>query len=268
MAPFLKPRIHCRRWCAGRKIRREQVLVRRLLQPAAGETVLLLGAGAPFLPRFLHSMGLSVSGVDENAARLALIRRRAGHRVDLHRHPLADLPFDDNSFTYSVLCYTLETAHDPEAVLEQAFRVTRDRVFIGLSGKYSVPVLSGALHRRFRNPGAGPGGDPPARHYSVWELIRMIHRLAGRVPVIWRTVYHVPFPRRAKKKGTGSGELLVANPAASFIGMCVTLTPRYRTTPLALKQVSSPLARPVGTLVSSPGRSETVKGRDEEWGKT
>jgi len=58
--------------------------------------------------------------------------------VDLHRGFAEDLPFDDNSFNYACFITTLEFVDDPRKAIEEACRVAKDRIFIGVLNRYAL----------------------------------------------------------------------------------------------------------------------------------
>ena len=130
----------------------EKQLMRDLLQPMRGESVLDIGCGSGACLAALLEMGLQVTGLDPSSYMLDMSLENMGNRVDLYRGFAEDLPFDDNSFNYSCLFTTLEFVDDPAKALQEAFRVTKDRVFIGVFNRYALKEFSGGSREFFRPP--------------------------------------------------------------------------------------------------------------------
>jgi len=211
-------------------------LMARMLDPLRGESVLDIGCGTGLGLSALLEMGLRVSGLDPSPDMIDIAGRRLGNRADLHRGVAEDLPFEDNAFTYAVILNTLEFVDDPVKALEEAFRVAKDRVFIGFMNRHSLLVGGIRAQRVFvRNV----YGD--ARFFSVWELKRMIRSLAGDVPLTWRSVIRIPHPLGLFRRHRPPFHLFCKSPVSPLIGIGVTLVPRYRTRPLRLKCRTKPL---------------------------
>lgn len=214
-----------------------------LLQPVRGESILDIGCGtgASFFP-FLNA-GLQVTGLDPSPYMLDIAIKNVGNRVDLHRGFAEDLPFEDNSFTYACLVTTLEFVDDPPKALEEACRVAKDRIFIGVLNRYAIKgfqrrvkgIFTATIYNR-------------ARFFSVWELKGSIRAMLGNVPVVWRTVCQFPITagwvasilERIERSG-----LVQRCPFGAYTGMVVTLEPRFTTNPLAVTYRAKSTTGPV-----------------------
>ncbi len=207
----------------------ENRLMLDLLMPSLGETVLEIGCGtgASLLP-FLDK-GLQVTGVDPSPYMLDIATKNLGNRVDLHRGYAEDLPFEDNSFNYACLVTTLEFVEDPKKALEEAFRVAKDKVFLGVLNRYAIKGvqrrIKGVFTRTIYNH---------AHFFSVWELKQLIRTLLGDVPISWRTVCQLPSASGKIASRIEQSTLLQKCPFGAFAGMVVTLVPRYKTRPLTV----------------------------------
>jgi len=224
-------------------VRRQTRLMVELLDPIRRESIIDIGCGTGSgLLKFLE-MGLQVTGIDPSPYMLDIARRKAGHRVDLHRCFAEDLPFQDNSFTYGCLNTTLEFVENPERALEEIFRVTKDRVFLGVLNKYAIKGIERRIKGIFMESIYNR-----ARFFSVWELKQMIRTLLGNVPVQWRTAFQFPSMgghMMTKLEQLEGSDLLQRCPFGEFTGMVVTLVPRYESRPLALRYPAKPTAGPV-----------------------
>jgi len=207
-----------------------QKLLRDLLKPIPGKTVLDIGCGTGVSLNPLIDAGLRATGIDPSPYMLEMAAKNLGKRVDFHRGSAEDLPFDDNSFNYAVLITTLEFVENPQKALEEACRVAKDRIFIGVLNRYAIRGIQlrvkGIFTRTLFNH---------ARFFSIWELKRMIYSLLGDVPVTWRTVGHLPTASGRFALKFERFSLVQQCPFGMFIGMGVTLVPRFTTKPLTLR---------------------------------
>lgn len=200
-----------------------------LLEACPGQRLLGIGCGTgtslvPFVEK-----GLLVSGIEPSAAMRVLARKRLGHRVDLQAGFAEDLPYDDNTFDYACMVTSLEFVDDPVLALEEAFRVTKDRVFIGVLNRWAIKGIQRRITGIFSHSIYNQ-----ASFYSVWELKKQIHQILGPVPVYWRTVNLFPSGWRRLSGRLERTGLIQKSPFGAFVGMVVVLAPRYRTTPLSV----------------------------------
>jgi len=220
------------KWCDQPNCRsafdREIRLMLELLNPMRGRRVLDIGCGHGIGLKALHDAGLEVTGLDPSPYMLDIARMRIGHRAELHRGSAEDLPFDDNAFHYACIVKTLEFVDRPEKVLEEAFRVTRERVFIGL------------VNRRALGGDSKSSRELPASfclhaHFlGLRKLKRMIRHLAGDVPVSFQALWCPPAAPRKIADKLMLVPLVQQMPIGMFIGVAVTLNPQWRTRPLGL----------------------------------
>jgi SAM-dependent methyltransferase len=227
----------------------EAQLMLSMVQPQRGRRLVDIGCGtgrslAPFQGR-----GAYLTGVDASPYMLDIARTRLGSRVDLHRAFAEDLPFDDNYFHYACLCLTLEFVEDPVKALEEACRVARDGVFVGVMNKFAIKALERRILGIFK-----PSLYNHARFFSIGDIKHLFRRMLGNVPIYSRSVCHLPgrthrLAYRLEKNG-----VIQRVPFGSFAGIMAVPGPRLRTIPLALKAASKP-AKAAGGVVSCPGHS-------------
>jgi ubiquinone/menaquinone biosynthesis C-methylase UbiE len=208
----------------------ETHLMRDLLQPMRGESVLDIGCGTGMCLAALLEMGLQVTGLDPSTYMLDIALEKIGHRANLYRNYAEDLPFDDNSFNYTCLFTTLEFVDDPKKALQEAFRVTKDRVFIGVLNRYAIKGIQRRVKGIFT-----PTIFNHAKFFSVWELKQMIRDIMGPVPVAWRTVCQLPTSSGKFVYNLEQSKIIQRCPFGAFAGMIVTLVPRLRTRPLTMR---------------------------------
>ena len=210
-------------------------LMTDMLKPIRGETLLDVGCGtgASLVP--FTNLGLQVTGLDASPYMLDAATRNLGNSVDLYRGFAEDLPFEDNSFNHASLVTCLEFMDDPAKALEEACRVAKDRIFVGVLNRYAFKGvqrrLKGIFSRTIYNR---------ARFFSVWEVKQIFRNLLGPgIPVSWRTVNLLP-----TKPGEGtvkfeSSRIVQRFPFGAFAGIVVTLVPRFKTRPLTVRHHAS-----------------------------
>jgi ubiquinone/menaquinone biosynthesis C-methylase UbiE len=220
-------------WCEQPNCRssldRETRLMLELLNPMRGRRALDIGCGHGIGLKALHDAGLEVTGLDPSPYMLDSARRRLGHQADLHRGVAEDLPFDDNAFHYACIIKTLEFVDMPEKALEEAFRVTRERVFIGLVNRRALgatPVKTSGLPALFCDH---------AHFLGLRKLKKMIRRLAGYVPVTFQTLWCPSSPPRKIADKLMLVPLVQQMPISMYTGIVVTLNPQWKTRPLTLR---------------------------------
>lgn len=225
-----------------------------MLRPAFAQSLLDIGcgAGATLMP-FLNK-GIDLTGIDPSVRMLETARKNLGHRVALHKGYAEDLPFDDNSFNYAVIFLTLEFCEDPVRAVEEACRVTRDRIFIGIINKFSlyaaqrriVWMLGKCVYRR-------------PRFFSIGEVRRMVFYLLGRVPLEWETVFQVPWLPYALTNRLESTKILRSSPFGGFAGITADPVPSFRALPLALKSRIHQPASPGEQVATCAGDYQNEK---------
>lgn len=208
----------------------EHQLMLDLLHPSPGETVLDIGCGAGFSSQPLLEMGLNVTGLDPSPYMLDYSFKMLSHRVDLYRGHAEDLPFGDNSFNYAVFFISLEFVESPLRAIEEACRVAKDKVFFGLLNRFALKSA-----QRWRKGCCGPNVFEHANFFNLWKLKKMVRSVVGDVPVTWRTVCQFPQNTTRVAKHFERSHIVQRCPFGAFAGMAVTLVPRFRTRPLAIR---------------------------------
>jgi len=221
-------------WLARPENRRfldlEKALVGGFVQGLPGRRLLEIGCGSGwFLEHFL-GMGLSVSGIDPSPQMLDRARTRLRGRADLHLGYGEDLPFDDNSFDIAVLVTALEFVSDPAKVLAEAARVAKDRVVIGFLNRYALKGIERRIKSAF-----SPDIFSHAHFFSLWEIKDLVRQVLGSVPMQWKSSGHLP-----AIAGRVSQALeippLSGSPFGTFIALEAQCVPRFRATPLKLRE--------------------------------
>ncbi len=159
-------------------------LLRSLLKPASGDSIIDIGCGTgETLKDLLKDPDLQLTGLDPSPYMLDIAAKNLGGKVDLHRGVAESLPFDDNEFHHACLVTTLEYVNNPQKAIEEAARVAKDRLFICIMNRYAILNIQrrfvGIFERSFHNK---------AEFFSVWEVKKIIRSVLGKVPVAWRAI--------------------------------------------------------------------------------
>ncbi len=220
-------------------------LIHSLVNPRKGQRLLDVGCGtgmslAPFLDQ-----GLSLTGIDSSPYMLDKAAQRFGDQVDLHRGLAEDLPFDDNAFDTVLLFTSLEFTDRPAKAIEEACRVAKDRVVIGVLNRYA-PLN---MVRRFKGF-FFPNVYTHAHFFSIGELKMILRSILGRVPVKWRTTLQFPFVYGSWIAYVENLGLVQRSYCGTLIGMRIKPVPKFRTRPLELKIRRPKIYKPATGLVT------------------
>jgi len=220
-------------------------LIQKLIDPKKGQRILDIGCGtgmslAPFLDQ-----GLNLTGIDPSPYMLDQAAIRLGSRVDLHRGSAEDLPFDDNAFDTALFFTSLEFTERPAKAIEEACRVAKDKVIIGVLNRHAPMNMA----RRFKSFFI-PNIYTHARFFSIWELKMMLFSILGRVPVKWGTTLQFPFLSGSWIVWLENLGLVQKSCFGTFIGMRIQPVPKFRTRPLALKIRKQKIYKPATGLVT------------------
>lgn len=203
----------------------EKEISMKLISPQSGERILDIGCGTGNHLVFWADMGLDVAGLDPSPYMLDIARQKLGHRAEIQRGIAEDLPFDDNTFDVATLITVLEFTEDPGKAIEEACRVARDRVFLGVLNSCAVKGIERRVKGLFTETIYNK-----ARFFSVWGLQRQVRSVVGnKAPVLWRTVHLFPAQLRAYTKRLEHSALIQRSPFGTFIGMIIKLIPTYQT---------------------------------------
>jgi SAM-dependent methyltransferase len=211
-------------------IAHESRLMLDMLKPMSGRRILDIGCGIGMNFSPLLGEGLQVTGIDPSPYMLDIAEQTANNRVDLHRGYAENLPFDDNSFHYACLTTTLEFVNDPHRAIEEACRIATDRVFLGFLNRYAINGIQlrvkGVFTRTIFNR---------ARFFSVWELKKIVKTLMGDVPISWRTACQLPHTFGEVASKIEQINAVRRCPFGAYVGMMISLVPRFRTRPMPLR---------------------------------
>jgi SAM-dependent methyltransferase len=218
----------------------EQEALLRVWSPRPCQRVLEVGCGTGLFTQWFAEQGMQVTGLDPSPSMLDQARRRLPARVTLERGVAEELPYPDNYFDTVALITTLEFVDDPLQSLQEACRVARERVLLGVLNKYSLISWQRRLALFW-----SPSIYRHARFFGVLELQRLVSTaLSGPVPVKWRTCLTFPLWTLTLLQSLERSRYLQWHPLGHFIAMSIDL--RY-----ILRSLQQPLFSQVPSGVGS-----------------
>lgn len=142
-------------------------LLRRLLRPECGASLLDVGCGTGYLTRrFASEAGLRAVGLDPNASWLEFARASSIGAEQYCQGAAEALPFADRSFDFGVSVAALCFVDDARPAVREILRVTRKRFAIGLLNRHSLLYL--------RKGHAGGSGAYRGAHWHSTQEIRAL----------------------------------------------------------------------------------------------
>jgi SAM-dependent methyltransferase len=160
----------------------EYRLLRRLLAPRPGESVLDVGCGTGYFTRRFARDGHPATGLDADPGMLEVARANAAAGERYVRGDALDLPFPDRAFDLSVSVAALCFMSDEAAALAEMRRVTRRRLALGLLNRRSL------LHLRKGRHG-GAGAYRGAHWHTSGEVRELFSRARGGSPRLGYAVF-------------------------------------------------------------------------------
>lgn len=182
---------------------KEKRLLRKLLANFCSvNTILNVGCGTGHFTNWFLKQGLNARGLDRS--RPMLHKAKEIYQLKCIQGDASALPFSAKSYDLVSFLTTLEFLPEPELALEEAVRVARRGLILGVINKHSF------LGWQYKRKG-GPIWDA-ARFFTPHELIQMLQpMLSGSAQVIYRTTL--------SPLCSGSSSL----PFGGFIGLIVKL---------------------------------------------
>jgi ubiquinone/menaquinone biosynthesis C-methylase UbiE len=184
MNPFVDPALAAgyETWYQTAGLRADQLekalLMWLLSRFPSAVTLLEVGCGSGHFTRWFGEKTLQATGLD-----ISLPMLSEAVRLDSMPYILGDalaLPFPDNAFDLVTLVTTMEFVSEPILVLEEALRVARQGLILGILNRQSF------LGRSLRRAG-GPVWEA-ARFFTPAEMGQLVHRAARRsIEITWRT---------------------------------------------------------------------------------
>lgn len=162
--------------------RLEKKIISDLVKVRPGDKILDVGCGTGHFSVFFKSLGAEVAGLDPSAEMLeqapSLYRDK---EVKFMEGSAYRLPFPDRSFDLVTMITVLELLEEPKKAIEEAFRVSKGKVFLGILNRDSL------LARQRKKEGK-----------KIWQQVRFftlpeVRGLLGKeVGVRWKGSLYLP----------------------------------------------------------------------------
>lgn len=134
------------RWVSDREFH----LLKRLLNPGSGESLLDVGCGTGHFSRLFAGAGCSVTGIDPDQKALHYAKSLGG-AVEYLSGSTLRLPFEDGRFDAVTAITSLCFVEPPEQALQEMWRVTRRTLVLGLLNRHSLLYRQRHLHASYRS---------------------------------------------------------------------------------------------------------------------
>ncbi|MFA5171259.1 MAG: class I SAM-dependent methyltransferase [Sulfuriferula sp.] len=148
----------------------EYQLLRMLLRPVAGQSMVDVGCGSGYFTRRFAADGVQVTGVDSDAAMIAYAQSQRLADECYLRGDARLLPLPNGSFDYCVAVASLCFIQEQEVALAEMVRVTRKRIAIGFLNRNSLLYWQKGRH-------GGIGAYSGAHWHDPAEVRRLFNGL-------------------------------------------------------------------------------------------
>ncbi len=212
----------------------EKYLLQSFLKPLPGERLLEVGCGTGIFLEWFSELGYHVTGLEPSPYMLDIARVKMGDRVTLYKGVAEDLPFDDNEFEVVALITTLEFVNDPREALQEAARVARKKILVGVLNRYSFTNTRRWIASRFKADNL----FSHARFFSVFELKKIINEILPTSDISWKTTVFFPKFLLPYFSWLEKIDHFQRNPFGAFIGMNIEIQPTFVT-------IQQPLVEPL-----------------------
>lgn len=129
------------------EIEQKTVMKNLILQDKRNQTLLEFGCGTTRFTRWWHEIGLEATGADISPFMLSQALHRWGGNL-----AMADshyMPFKDNSFDVVVFMNTFEYYQNPEKVIQEAARVSKNGFAMGMMNKLTPKFIRRRVQQAF-----------------------------------------------------------------------------------------------------------------------
>lgn len=131
--------------------------------------VLDLGCGDGLLLSLLKGKGIQGKGLDISEKGVSKAKEKG---LDVTVFDFSNkLPFPDNTFDTVIMLDLLEHLYDPESLLKEARRVSRDRVVVGVPNFSSFPARIQMLLGKI------PENNQPKKGHIFWFNYKILRRM-------------------------------------------------------------------------------------------
>jgi ubiquinone/menaquinone biosynthesis C-methylase UbiE len=194
----------------------EERLTRELIGDVRGRRILDIGCGTGNHLKLFQSWGSQPVGVDSSLFMLQKAKSKGDPKLILangEQLPLKNLVFD-----VTTLITTLEFCEKPIRILQEAGRVTRERILIGVLNSWSILAIGRRVKAWFK-----PSIYKRADFSSIWKLKRLLRNSVAFESLEWKGVHSIPCARTRFLRWLDRKLSFRRNPFAAFLGILITL---------------------------------------------
>jgi adenylylsulfate kinase len=200
----------------------EKELMSRIGELKPGEKILDVGCGTGNHLLYFRKRNMKTIGLDISLPMLRVAQKKIGWENGLCLGRAEALPFRMKSFDCVFMIATLEFLEDPLRALQEATRVSRKKIILGVLNKYSLTAVSRRIKGIFR-----PTIYNKATFYSIWELKKLLIEVLGKGDTKWGSALILPL---SFQQWFGSLENILSfrkNPFGAFlvVGIWVNTNP-------------------------------------------
>jgi ubiquinone/menaquinone biosynthesis C-methylase UbiE len=160
----------------------EKRVIADLCRVRPGDRILEIGCGTGHFSTYFEELGGDVTGLDTSPEMLRVAKDLRGNlKIDFTKGDAYSLPFADNSFDLVAMITTLEFISSPGRALEEAFRVSGGKVFLGILNRNSFLAWK---RRR--------GGKKVWQEAHFYSLKEVAGLLGKDKEIKWRGVIFLP----------------------------------------------------------------------------
>ena len=165
----------------------EKELISRIGKLRPGEKILDIGCGTGNHLLFFGAKGMETIGIDISLPMLRVAQKKLSQSNLLCIAKSEALPFKEKSFDIISLITTLEFVEDPLRAMQEAIRVSRDKILLGVLNKYSLTSMGRRMKGIFH-----PSIYNEAIFYSIWELKKLLTKVLGKGNLNWGSALILP----------------------------------------------------------------------------
>jgi len=165
----------------------EKELMARNVELKPGGKILDVGCGTGNHLLFFGAKGMETIEIDISLPMLRVAQKKLGQSNLFCMGKAEALPFKEKSFDIISLITTLEFVEDPLRTLQEAIRVSKDKILLGVLNKYSLTSIGRRMKGIFH-----PSIYNKAKFYSIWELKKLLTKVLGKGNLNWGSALILP----------------------------------------------------------------------------
>lgn len=206
--------------------------------PRRSRSILAFNAGSADFVEVLWDCGFDVTAQDSDPEFLDYARNRLGNRARFVLSSPDHLPFDDNSFDYTIAAAAVEFWENPEAALREIERLTCSGVILIFPNAWSLFGLECRVRKK--NPLCASAASLLK---SPRSMLRLARKVFGKKRRAWVSVLPGPTVSWTPcRLWMPLNNARISLPVGAFAGLRIDFGPQFTGTPLPLRTHTVPSA--------------------------